>query len=200
MTSKKPIETIGIRALTNRYNAHAQRILVGRFIEQVPERKRGAPRVYRILAPLPSKEEYDQLFRTAYTASLGVTINDAFSEVESLRDELQDWYDNLPDSFRDGEKGDELQEAISALESVSEPQVPTSIDDLPVFRVPSISADSRADRLGDVIGALEAAEEAIAQKVEAHKDAAEVGEWEELASELSNARGEWEGVSFPGMY
>ena len=40
------------------------------------------------------------------------------SEVESLKDELQDWYDNLPENFQNGDKGSELQEAIEALDSL----------------------------------------------------------------------------------
>lgn len=43
-------------------------------------------------------------------------VADAKSEAESLRDELQDWHDNLPESFQNGEKGESLNEAISQLE------------------------------------------------------------------------------------
>jgi hypothetical protein len=43
---------------------------------------------------------------------------DAKSEMESLRDELQDWFDNLPENFQQGDKGSELESAISELESV----------------------------------------------------------------------------------
>lgn len=50
-----------------------------------------------------------------YSAAQGC-ISEGRSEMESLRDELQDWYDNLPESFQGGEKGDALQTAISELE------------------------------------------------------------------------------------
>lgn len=43
-------------------------------------------------------------------------VEEASSLVEELKDELQDWYDNLPESFQNGEKGDELQDTISSLE------------------------------------------------------------------------------------
>ena len=43
-------------------------------------------------------------------------VEDGKSAIEELRDELQEWYDNLPDNFQSGQKGDELQEAIDALE------------------------------------------------------------------------------------
>lgn len=43
-------------------------------------------------------------------------IEDAKSTCEELRDELQDWLDNLPENLQGGEKADSLQEAISQLE------------------------------------------------------------------------------------
>lgn len=45
-------------------------------------------------------------------------IGEARSELESLRDELQEWYDNLPENFQNGSKGEELQEAIDALDNL----------------------------------------------------------------------------------
>lgn len=40
-------------------------------------------------------------------------------EVESLRDEEQDYYDNMPESFQNGEKGEAATAAIEYLESAS---------------------------------------------------------------------------------
>lgn len=40
-------------------------------------------------------------------------------EVESLRDEEQDYYDNMPESFQDGEKGQAASTAIEYMESAS---------------------------------------------------------------------------------
>ena len=50
-----------------------------------------------------------------FSAAQGL-VSDAQSELEGLRDELTDWYDNLPDNFRDGDKGAQLEEAISQLD------------------------------------------------------------------------------------
>ncbi len=36
--------------------------------------------------------------------------------METLRDEEQDYYDNMPESFQSGEKGDRAQEVIDALD------------------------------------------------------------------------------------
>jgi hypothetical protein len=43
-------------------------------------------------------------------------VSDARSEVESLKEELESWYDNLPESFQNGEKGEALQSAVSELD------------------------------------------------------------------------------------
>lgn len=45
-------------------------------------------------------------------------VEDAKSEIEELKSELENWYDNLPDSFRDGDQGEQLQEAIDGLNDI----------------------------------------------------------------------------------
>ncbi len=44
-------------------------------------------------------------------------VSDAKSQIEELRDELQNWLDNLPENLQSGSKADELQTAIDELES-----------------------------------------------------------------------------------
>ena len=41
----------------------------------------------------------------------------AIGQIESLRDEEQDYFDNMPENFQNGEKGDTAQSAISAMDS-----------------------------------------------------------------------------------
>lgn len=43
------------------------------------------------------------------------TIEQALSEIETLRDEEQDVYDNMPESIQGGEKGERAQAAADAL-------------------------------------------------------------------------------------
>ena len=45
-------------------------------------------------------------------------IADPRSEIEGLRDELQDWLDGMPENLQGGSKADELQEAIGNLEDL----------------------------------------------------------------------------------
>jgi len=49
-------------------------------------------------------------------ASVISAVEEAKASCEELRDELQDWLDNLPESLQDGEKAEALQEAIDQLE------------------------------------------------------------------------------------
>jgi hypothetical protein len=46
------------------------------------------------------------------------TCLDAKSEVESLKDELQDWKDGMPENLQSGSKADEIDEAINGLEEI----------------------------------------------------------------------------------
>ncbi len=45
-------------------------------------------------------------------------MEDGKAELESLRDELQDWYNSLPENLQQGGKADELQAAVSELEDM----------------------------------------------------------------------------------
>ena len=45
-------------------------------------------------------------------------ISQGLSTIEELKDELQEWLDNMPENLQGGSKEDELQEAIDALDDV----------------------------------------------------------------------------------
>ena len=45
-------------------------------------------------------------------------VSDARGQMETLRDELQEWRDNMPENLQDSAKAGELDEAIQALEDV----------------------------------------------------------------------------------
>lgn len=45
-------------------------------------------------------------------------VHDAMEEVEELRTELEDWYDALPDSFQNGDQGENMQEAMDNLQAI----------------------------------------------------------------------------------
>lgn len=43
-------------------------------------------------------------------------VNDFHSQSESIRDDEQDYLDNMPESFKNGDKGEAAQNAVDALE------------------------------------------------------------------------------------
>lgn len=47
------------------------------------------------------------------------TVDDAKSTVEELKDEMQNWYDSLPENLQNGDKADQIQSCIDELENLS---------------------------------------------------------------------------------
>lgn len=45
-------------------------------------------------------------------------VEDAMFDITGLKDELENWLDNMPENLQDSAKADMLQEAIDALEEV----------------------------------------------------------------------------------
>ncbi len=48
------------------------------------------------------------------------TLSSVESSVQELHDELESWYDNLPESFQNGSKGEALQSAMEELDEITE--------------------------------------------------------------------------------
>jgi len=112
--------------------------------------------------------------RKAKTTPVNVTVADAvstaFCQIEELKDEIQSWYDNLPENFQNGDKGSQLQEAIDALESTSEPDVPDSASDIEVSFSEATGRLSRARRRDNACAAIEAAEQAVRDRIQELSD------------------------------
>ena len=49
-------------------------------------------------------------------AKLALILDDVKSQVETLLEEEQEYYDNMPEGFQNADKGEAAQSAISALE------------------------------------------------------------------------------------
>lgn len=46
------------------------------------------------------------------------SVEDATSDVEQLQQEMQDWYDSIPENLQQGEKANQVEEAANALETL----------------------------------------------------------------------------------
>ena len=44
-------------------------------------------------------------------------LSQAYGEIEEIRDEEEDAYDNLPENFQEGSRGDAMQDAIDNMET-----------------------------------------------------------------------------------
>jgi hypothetical protein len=145
-------------------------------------------------------------------------VQDALAVFEELRDELQNWRDNLPESLQNGSKADELDEAIGQLESAisyAEDEPPQVVEDLPQFTVSTSakSKKSRADRRDEACSMLASAVDTardflddIQKKPEGETDdaetkrEAEAGDLDEWIGTIESAQNEAEQIAFPGMY
>lgn len=157
-----------------------------------------------------------------HSTTVSGAVSDAFSALQSLGEELREWYDNLPEGLQGGSKGDALSEAADILEGLSEPDVPDSVAEVAVnySTLPS-RRQSRRERRDEAVQllahAVDALQESIdnaqselndlqsADETEAN-DAAEtalqeiVDEGESARDEIQQVIDEAEGVEFPGMY
>lgn len=52
------------------------------------------------------------------------------TEVDALRDELQDKFDNMSESRQESDYGDDLQDAIDSLDNASSDGLETALDEL----------------------------------------------------------------------
>lgn len=206
--ARKKREQIGIRKLNGTYDRFAASVLEdASYINEISVDR--GPRRFEILQELPDKKEYDKLRDNKYRQPLMEVISEAYNEFSALRDELHDWYDNLPESFQNGDKGNEIQEAIDQLESFcdDEPKVQTELkqimeDQTAVF-LPLASMRSRSDRCAYAKNCIEIVATQLRENDELKKSIKESdveSEARELADELDNHATEAECVSFPGMY
>lgn len=93
---------------------------------------------------------------TAYDDLITDAVSTSFDNIEELKGELENWYENLPESFQSGEKGDQLQEAIDGLESQA-PDVPECLSEIRAsYELTLKRRMSRADRCSECILILDA--------------------------------------------
>lgn len=139
--------------------------------------------------------------------SISTAITEAHDTAEELRDELQDWLDNIPENMQGGQKASELEEAIGHLEEAMDhlDQAENAFEDFKIGEVPVVCGEpkrrkrmSRADRLAAGRLALDA----IPDEAEAPEgiDPEEWNTaWDDVRSSLDSAIMELDEVSFPGM-
>ena len=128
---------------------------------------------------------------------LSVVVADAYQALIELGDEMQEAYDNTPESLQGSAIGEARQEAADQLSGLDQPTVHESIEATKIkvhvpVRSPSAQARlSRSDRRDDAISMLQSC-------VDVLQDMAEYSHVDPLIEELDQLISEAEAVEFPG--
>lgn len=132
------------------------------------------------------------------------SVADAFSDLEGLKEELEEWFGNMPESFQNGSKGEQLQSAIDILESLQEPNVPDEVADLSIQWPESLGRSrkgpSRSTRCSNACNVIESAKSAVESWIEEQEESADTDAAETFVGELDELISEASSVEFPGMF
>lgn len=149
-------------------------------------------------------------------------IDNAKGELESLRDELQDRYDNMPESLQGGDVGDTLQNSVesldvdncdvcSAIEDSAEDDDATTKGNIGGLRFSYTESarkksGSRRERRDDATALLQCAIDAITEELDA-KDGDENDPYIETRDDIQSSLDSLtelvdnaNDAEFPGMY
>jgi hypothetical protein len=210
MTQKTVITIISLNKL---YGKFAKFVLSSNeFVTRLPKHKKGEVAKFGIIKPLPSADEYRALENSYFCKNVTDAIEMAKEELSNLRDEMENWRDNLPESLQYSEKGEAVNECADNLSSIYDTL--ESLDEVPeVVNAEFVSKimfdGSRSNRLSDVISLLQDAASALDDKIddvendieENEEDVAlDIDSVRSIKDELDNAVSELENIEFPGMY
>lgn len=152
------------------------------------------------------------------TTTLADAIEDGYSRLSSLKDEVQEIVDNAPEALQDSDRIQTLEQTCSSLDGVdSTPDVPLGVADMTVKYTEDqrkSRSHSRASQCAEACDVLRAAVEAMDEWIEDADDRkdgkmspAEQQEQDEELEEVKSLRDEVqdmldnaEGCEWPGMY
>jgi Asp-tRNA(Asn)/Glu-tRNA(Gln) amidotransferase A subunit family amidase len=141
------------------------------------------------------------------TGTILGAVEEARSMCEELLDELQNWYDNMPEQFQNGEKGSQLEEAIRQLEEAAEEL--GEVDDLDYPEIHNFPIEymqtryskstymSRAKRLGMSACGLQGIPKELPEDFKGDEEAHAA--FEEVLNWVAEAIETIESVDFPAM-
>lgn len=197
--------TVGVvvtgRSLKDGYDAYFAQVL-GDYLQALPRRGKEHQK-YQVLKELPDKDGYNDLRTKRFTTTVDTLIEDAYSTIEELASEMQEAYDNMPESLQGGDVGKRRQEAADNLSNLDKPDIPDDALEVSTVFLPSLDTSSRAKRASEAADMLNTAAGTIREQIDKMEEAAEkpdTSELEELADKLEEDSSELEGIEFPGMY
>lgn len=199
-----------VRALKKEYGSNFMYLCTYGIVSQLPKKTRREHRKFTLnVEKMPTKQEFRSLLKEKNTVSLESTLADAFSDIELLAEEIQEWYDNLGDNLQMSEKGNMLEECTSALEYLEEIDLdcdglPKDFKDIQITFIPThySEVNSRRERLDEAILRFEAVVSHLTEMIEDEKFTDEESEnvLSFVVDELENLIDEAQSVEFPSMY
>jgi dsDNA-binding SOS-regulon protein len=137
------------------------------------------------------------------------SVTDAYDSLEELASEVREIVDNSPEGLNQTQRIQTLDEAASALEGLSRPDVPEAVAELAIAYSEAHPTDkrrepSRAIRASNYASVLRAASDRVREQLEAHREETDEDqdEWdgmEQFANQLDEDADAVEGCEFPGM-
>lgn len=152
-----------------------------------------------------------KLISTTRETTIEEAVQDAISEVESLRDEMNEWRDNIEERFGGTEKYERVSEAADQLDNVQEIDIPESLREMKVTVVSQRKSSKKSPyprwlRLQNAIEALGAVRSLLEEGTENslieddQKKIDLTDDVEQLMTDVGDAIDNLEGVEFPTMF
>jgi hypothetical protein len=115
-------ERVTASSLVAVYGIWAARVLTHMTAIAEVTRKSGERQKYtKGKRHLPSTQELDEERSRYFTTTVSDLVSEAYSELQSLAEEVRQWYDGLPENLQSGDKGSRLEQAADTLENLDEP-------------------------------------------------------------------------------
>lgn len=201
---------IGAAKLRNLYGCHhtlhilEKQGFIRLFDEGEENGKRRQAR-YLWLRDAPTALTFKRLRDKAFTRTVDEWQSKAYAELESLKEELEEWFGNLTDALQQTDKGQEVEQAAEALSWVeNEPEIPDTIkNDKMVFVPPPMRSKSRSSRCAQAIAILSAVKahvEEVRDEEASVLQKDDIAALTDYANELEEHIGEAENAEFPSAY
>jgi len=199
-------DTISKMMIKKQYKSgHALSILLGSdYLKPIQRTKKRERQKYTVTMTLPTPDEMTALIHKKFTNHLEDLVDDAFSEIETLGEEMREWADNMPESLQGGDKYSTIDETANMLdEAVGEkPEILSVLVGVSVLHIPSVAIVSRADRCYEATAALDSVgsylEDVIDElDVKSGEAFDALQEYKGMIQEISS---NLEGAEFPGMF
>lgn len=141
-------------------------------------------------------------------STIGAATPDAFSALETLGEEMREWFDNMEgNNLGSTDKCSRVGETADALEGLSTVDVPETIEDMEMSYAEQVNKDkrrgaSREVRNSNAVQMLEGAKDAAQNWLDddENKEHADRSDVEEFINDLDNEIGNVDSLEFPGMY